>query len=390
VPHHGVPRGTLAVTVEADPGEARLRVWDELVRASARDVAQLSGWARVRRLAGYQALYVFVEDGGELVGGAQVLVRRLPVLGAVCYVPYGPVALPSAVRPAVQESLAEALARVGRRSSRALFVQPPDGADAASAALRRHGFRRSDANIAPSVSLRVDLAADNAQLRRNLSRSLRGSTNQWAARGVTVRIGGEQDLPVAAELHARTARHHGFSAFPLEYLTAMYRELATGDHVLLLIGEVHGRPGAMGLYTGIGGVLKSRLVGLDRSSEAARYDTVAAVDWRALSWAKQNGYRWFDFSGVSPASLDGRVPAGRDLVSGPDRYKLRFGGVPYGYPQPVELIASRIVRRGYDVVRRSSSGREMVSALRDRARTGPSRSAVLHRSEAGTGEVHDR
>ena len=385
LPHQGAPHATLA-TIEADLGGARLRAWDELVRTSASDIAQLSGWARVRRLAGYQALYVFVQNGGDLVGGAQVLVRRLPMIGAVGYVPYGPVALPSAARPDVDESLAEALARVGRHSTRALFVQPPDGADATLAALLRHGFRRSDANIAPFVSLRIDLAADQAQLRRNLSRRLRGWTNQWAARGVTVRIGGEQDLPLAAELHARTARHQGFRAFPLEYLAAMYRELSTGGHVLLLIGEVQGRPGVMGLYTGIGGVLKSRLVGLDRSSEAARYDTVAAVDWRALSWAKQHGYRWFDFAGASPALLDGPVPAGRDHLSGPDRYKLRFGGVPYSYPRPVELIAPAIVRRGYDVARRSPAGRAMVNGIRGWARAGSPRRAepLPHRDGRGS------
>jgi lipid II:glycine glycyltransferase (peptidoglycan interpeptide bridge formation enzyme) len=367
-------RSPLGVTIDDAPGRARLRAWDDLVRNSpAGDVAQLSGWGRVRNLAGYDPLYVFVERDGDLLGGAQVLLRRLPVLGAFGYVPYGPLAVLSAGRPAAERALTAALDTVGRHHVRGLFVQPPEGGESISAALLERGFRPSDANVAPSASVRVDLASDPAEIRRNLSRRLRGWTNQWSTRGVTVREGTEEDFPTATELHARTAEHHGFAPFTHDYLAALHRELSPGGHFLLLIGEVNGHPGAMGVYTGNGGVLKSRLVGLDRSSEAARFDTVAAIDWAALTWAKRNGYRWFDFAGISPASLVALESNGpRDLarIPGPDRYKLRFGGVLYRYPEPVELIASPLLRLGYDLSRRSSAGRDLVSRARYWARDG--------------------
>jgi lipid II:glycine glycyltransferase (peptidoglycan interpeptide bridge formation enzyme) len=129
----------------------------------------------------------------------------------------------------------------------------------------------------------------------------------------------------------------------------------------------------MGLYTGSGGVLKARLVGLDRSGEAARYDIVAALDWAALNWGKQQGYRWFDFAGISPASarvLESDGAANFDVLPGPDRYKLRFGGLLYRYPRPVELIASPIVRLGYDLSRHSVAGRDLMVRVRYWARVG--------------------
>jgi lipid II:glycine glycyltransferase (peptidoglycan interpeptide bridge formation enzyme) len=367
----------LSVTIDPVPGEDRLRAWDDVVRSCpGADVAQLSGWARVRAVAGFEAIYAFVQANGHLIGGAQILVRRVRALGAIGYVPYGPVIAASATQSeAACESLAAALETIGRRRVRALFVQPPEGAECTSAALLRRGFRPSDANIAPSASLRIDLTADEVQLRRNLSRRLRSWTNQWAARGVTVREGGEDDFHTASEIHARTAEHNGFIPFTAEYLAAMHRELSPGGHFLLLIGEVHGCPGVMGVYTGSGGILKARLVGLDRSSEAARYDAVAAVDWAALTWAKRNGYRWFDFSGISPVSvraLESGRPTDFDLLPGPDRYKLRFGGVPFRYPQPVELIASPIIRLSYDLVRRSRTGRKVLNEIKAWARIGAS------------------
>jgi hypothetical protein len=375
-PGTGLP--LMSVSVDTAPDQVRLRAWDDVVRDSpGSDVAQLSGWGRVRALAGFEAIYVFVEAGGDLLGGAQILVRHIPLLGPIGYVPYGPVVAASTAREeAVRESLAAALDAVGRRRVRLLFVQPQGGDDATSAALLRRGFRPSDANIAPSATLRIDLTADQVQLQRNLSRRLRGWTNQWGARGVTVREGGQEDLITAAELHARTAEHHGFTPLTAEYLTAMHRELSPRGHSLLLIAEVHGCPGAMGLYTGSGGVLKARLVGLDRSGEAPRLDIVAALDWCALTWGKRQGYRWFDFAGISPASmsaLESDGPTDLAQLPGPDRYKLRFGGVPYRYPQPVELMSPPVIRAGYDFLRRSNTGRGLLGVAQRTMRTGTSR-----------------
>jgi hypothetical protein len=161
----------------------------------------------------------------------------------------------------------------------------------------------------------------------------------------------------------------------------MHRELSPGGHFLLLLGGVNGRPGVMGLYTGSGGVLKARLVGLDRSSEASKYDAVAAVDWTALMWAKHNGYRSFDLGGIQSASLTALeaadVVVDRARIPSPDRYKLRFGATVHRYPQPVELIPSSIIRLGYDLSRRSATGRQLRARARNMARDGAWRSRPM-------------
>ena len=89
---------SVTVTVSADPGVAALRAWDDLAqRTPGTDVTQLSAWARVRALCGYTPLYVMAHRAGVLVGGAQILVRRLPLVGSIGYLPYGPLVDPAVV-----------------------------------------------------------------------------------------------------------------------------------------------------------------------------------------------------------------------------------------------------------------------------------------------------
>ena len=74
-------RARSAVSIYTAPGRIPLDEWDALVeRTPGTDVTQLSAWARVRSSAGFDSLYVHAHRDGKLVGGAQLLHRRLPAV----------------------------------------------------------------------------------------------------------------------------------------------------------------------------------------------------------------------------------------------------------------------------------------------------------------------
>ena len=373
-PDDGEP---LAVTLTRRPDESALASWDELVRNTpGTDVAQLSAWADVRQTAGFEPLYVLVRRGAELVGGALVMSRRLPLIGEASYVPYGPVIAQDTDREPVIAALVAGLRQQADRRMRMLFVQPPVGGDDISLEFRRHDFRPSQAAIAPSASLHLDLTRNEDELRAGLSERLQRWTRRWPARGVRVRHGTQDDVALLARLHAATARHQGFRPIPLDYLTVLYRRLAPAGHAELFVGEIEGRPAGATLFTGCGGVFKDRLTGMDRDSAAGRLCVSAAIQWEAIRWAKANGYRWFDFGGIRDTAVlileDERSDS--SALTSSEVFKTRFGGTPFRYPTPVEIISSPVMRLAYDLSMRSPVGRRLVE-----------RTSHLLRAAAGQG-----
>jgi hypothetical protein len=361
--------------VTARAGREELADWDRLVDGVAMsDVTQLSAWSQVRAGAGFAPRHVFVRRAGALVGGAQVLVRRVPGIGSLGYLPAGPVVADGLEdRAGVVASLGSALTRMVGTGTGALFVQPPAGADDVSAELARRGFRPSRAGIAPAASLRIDLGVDEEQLRDRLGKRLRSWTRRWPERGVVVRVGGDADLRLLAHLLARSAAFQGYEPLSIDYLRLLYGSLAPTGNAVLFVGEVHGSPVAVDLYTRCGAVLRDRLIGFERDSEAANLSVPAALKWYPMLWAKARGMRWLDLGGIRVENARALL-AGRSLdqatAGGSDFFKISFGGDPYLMPPAVEDARPRRALRLLDLAQRSERGRAAVSTLRRRLRGG--------------------
>jgi hypothetical protein len=53
-----------------------------------------------------------------------------------------------------------------------------------------------------------------------------------------------------------------------------------------------------------------------------------------------------------------------------EAFKASFGGTPFRYPTPVEIISSPVVRVGYDLARRWPVGRRLFERTSHRLRAG--------------------
>ncbi|MDI2029609.1 GNAT family N-acetyltransferase [Saccharopolyspora sp. TS4A08] len=372
-----MPAGnSITIVDSARPEQSWIRAWDDLVDATPGcDVSQLSAWGRVRAAAGYAPHYVLAARRGEVIGGAQVLIRNVRPLGTVGYVPYGPVIATGVPdREHVREALAGALDDLARHHVRMLFVQPPEGVDDLSGELIERGFRASDARVAPPGSLRIDLTRSeedlrsefgNVRLRRDIRR------RSWEDKGVRLERGDERDAPVVAELLARTGAHHGFQPFSEEYVAALLRGL--GEHAALWIARHRGTPVVAHLYTLCGETMKSRLTGFDRAVPSPK-GTPGILHWEAMMWARGRGCRWFDLGGLPESALRALLDdAGdRSSLNSYDRYKCDFGGSPYRCSPAIESIRPAALRGAYDLARRTGTGTRLIRTAQGLLRRGRS------------------
>jgi hypothetical protein len=223
--------------------------------------------------------------------------------------------------------------------------------------------------------MRIDLTASLDEIRDAFSSRLRYWTRRWADRGVTVRRGDENDVPLLADLMRSAAEARGYHRPPrLDYLLAMYTELADNGNAALFVGAVDGRPVTADLVTMCGEMVRGRLGGFDRSCEGRRLSVPAAARWEIIRWAKRSGYRWLDFGGLSEPALRDAVDNGlRRSPSWPgsDQAKMAFGGIPFRYPAPIEMISPRPLRCAYEATTRSGLGRVVIDRAGIWLRSGP-------------------
>ncbi len=215
--------------------------WDDfLARAPGGGYLQTSRWARVKAVVGLRAVRLLVERDGEIVTGCQLLVRDIPLLGAVAYSPRAPVIGDAADADVLLRALRELASeeRIGF-----LKLQPPPGGEGCIPALEAHGFDPSDDEIAPTATTRVPLTGrSDEDLRAAMRATTRRRLRQAENSDIRVRAGDESDLPILQRLLEATARRQGFQAYPLRYHRAMWRAFSSGDGARLLVAESGGRP----------------------------------------------------------------------------------------------------------------------------------------------------
>jgi lipid II:glycine glycyltransferase (peptidoglycan interpeptide bridge formation enzyme) len=332
--------------IEVDEASAN-PVWDDWVAATpGGHHLQTSGWGYVKAAAGWRATRIVVRDGERIVGGCQVLTRGVPVLGAIGYVPRGP--LLANRDPALLDALLAALRQHARRH-RILVVkiQPPvDRADL-SELLESRGLVASGLHTAPVASVVVDVgsAPDEESLFRALHATTRRRVRQARRNEVTVRSGTGDDLPILQDSIEATARRQGFAPYSADYYQRLWTAFGAAGHARLLITEHEGTPLSAALLIAFGDRVLYKIGG-KRDVAGSPPGANELLHWTGMTWARTAGYRYYDFEGIPLDVARAALAGNRAVPHGVAFFKLGFGGEPVIYPGTDDLLPGGLAGAG--------------------------------------------
>jgi lipid II:glycine glycyltransferase (peptidoglycan interpeptide bridge formation enzyme) len=385
VPRHRRTGRTGPVDPLAGPGDVHLRRtrgvedpdWDSFV-ATAPDghYQQSTSWGRFKAGAGWRTSRVHVSRGDETIAGAQLLSRPVTGLGSIGYVTHG---LVLGERPGeVVDTTLDGVFRLCHAERvRFVVVRPPRADGALEERLLERGFRESRQLRTPSATLRVDLSAGRDELLGQMRRSTRGNIRRGLSRGLVAREGGTEDLGTFLHLLGVAAARKGFTTFAASRYEAMWGALRADARARLFLVERDGEPVAAQLAVPHGDTFYTHLMAW--SGEHARLKPNELLEWTAMTWAKENGYRFYDFEGVEG---DGDVDRDDSWVSD---YKLGFGGYVVAVARAYDHVFNPVLRWGYRSVVLRLQDRPEVKRLEKRVRRRISGRRRAHRATTGSG-----
>jgi lipid II:glycine glycyltransferase (peptidoglycan interpeptide bridge formation enzyme) len=313
--------------------------WDAWVSAApGGHHLQTSGWGYVKAGVGWRATRFLLRKGSELVGGCQLLTRNVPPLGRMGYVPRGPV-LSSRDADLADATLVALRDHARRHRIAVVKIQPPvDRADL-PALLESRGLLASALHTAPAASVVVDVGPDRDEdvIFGAMRATTRRRVRQARKRGVTVRSGGSDDLPVLQAIIEATARRQGFAPYPEDYYRRLWAAFGVSGNARLVIAEHEGVPLSAALLIAFGDTVIYKIGGW-ADVEGTPPGINELMHWTAIEWAHHAGYRYYDFEGI-PLEVARAMRAGDPVEpQGVAFFKLGFGGDVVLYPGTYDLL----------------------------------------------------
>jgi len=344
--------------------------WDEFVRTvPGGDIVQTNAWARSKQALGFDVHQAIVHQGGEIVGGGQIVVRRFGPLGGIGYVARGP--LVSSTHPDQVPHVLDEIERVARaRKVRQLIVQPPENGGAIAEAVTSRGYSRAAIAVAPTATIRLDLSRSLDEILAGMSQSRRRDIRRGDRLGIEVKLVDRSSIGAFHELHQATAERQGFAPLSRAYLEHQWDALHPKGWLKLFLAYHEGRPTAGTWLTTFGHTAIERIQGW--TGEGRNIPSNVSCLWHAIRWARTQGYHYYDLGGIdrrfAELSLAGRR-APEEFYQKADAFKVRFGGDIVLLPTPREITFNPLVRICGRAVLRCLAGRRSWRNLLHRLRS---------------------
>lgn len=301
--------------------------WDAFVQSHPRaHILQLSAWGEHKRHFGWDVARIALAQGESIGGGAQILLRRLPLrLGAMGYIPFGPYVVDDALWPALWQAIRQTL--VPKHRIAFLKIEPGIYHNGESIPpFPQWGFRPSPQTIQPPRTILLDIAASDDDLLARMNQGTRRKIRQSLKNEIRYYHGTRDDVKVFTDMMQTTAQRNAFGVHDHHYYQLAY-DLFAPQYAALILAEHGGDPLAGIMVFGVGESAQY----LYGASSNIKRNLMAAygVQWQAIQWAKQRGHRYYDMWGIpdaDEATLEAQFQERADGLWGVYGFKRGWGG----------------------------------------------------------------
>lgn len=262
--------------------------WDEFVLENGGHPLQLWGWGQVKAGHGWRAERVFAYIDDEIVGAAQILVRKLPLpFRSFAYVPRGPIG-PEGYRGEFLDALAAMVKRDYR--SVALSIEPN-----AFEFEKPAGWQRSANKVLPAETVLLDLRKSESDLLAVMAKKTRQYIRKSASEGIEIRqVRTVEDLDACLHIYRQTAERAGFNLHQRQYYVDVFNLMK--DHSPIFAAYLDGSPVAF-LWLAISADTSYELYG-GMNEDGQRLRANYALKWHAIRKVKEWGISQYDFGGL--------------------------------------------------------------------------------------------
>ncbi|MGA2505258.1 MAG: peptidoglycan bridge formation glycyltransferase FemA/FemB family protein [Anaerolineales bacterium] len=323
--------------------------WNELVSSlPLAHLLQTWEWSQVKTKYGWQAHpFLWQDSVGKPVAAAMVLKRSLPVGGfskkmCVLYIPKGPL-MDWSVAPLRLRVLEDLCTFAKQQGAIFIKIDPdvvlgtgvpgaPDSVEIEDGELVRseldsHGWRFSQDQIQFRNTVLVDLAPSEEGLLSRMKQKTRYNIRLAQKKGVTVRVGTADDLPLMYRMYAETSVRDGFLIREEGYYQTVWRTfmgVPPSNNNLQpftepLIAEVGSEVvAAVSMFYFAGQAIY--LFGMSRAAHREKMPNYL-LQWEAMRRAKSLGCRIFNLWGAPDEFNES------DGLWGVFRFKEGMGGM---------------------------------------------------------------
>jgi peptidoglycan pentaglycine glycine transferase (the first glycine) len=331
---------SIQIRLSTDREPVDSKTWNSFVAASPTGhLLQSWQWGRLKAGFGWQAVRVGVEDRGRLVAGAQVLFRSLPPslpYLSIAYVPKGPIL--DFGNQEIFEALLSAIHRLARQKRAILLKIEPElpHSSVVVRQLQASGLRPSQQTIQPRSTIHIDLRADLDDILARMKSKTRYNVRLAGRKGVLVREGTADDLPIFYRLMELTGRRDGFAVHSREYYETAYRLFVPPGNdrnsgLARLFLATYNDEVIAGLMAFTFGQRAWYMYGASSDRERSRMPN-HLLQWEAIRWARGQGCLTYDLWGIpdevgkEPERYERTVTDRQGGLWGVYRFKQGFGG----------------------------------------------------------------